>query len=312
MSYCKYEVNKKTRVATLTFDKPEKLHALVPMKDLEEVIARLYDASRDDNVAVVVIKGSGRAFGAGYDIDAVRSRRGLDEPKRPPQRRRYWGVDEWWGRRGILQAILTCDKVTIAQVHGYCYGGHFEIMCACDLAISSDNAIYTHPGYTYLGIEGPIPLYVYMIGWRKVKEMMLLGNPLNAQQACDMGLVNKVVPLAKLDAEVTKIANLIATRPLDGIVMGKKHFLMSMDMMGFSAGYDMASIAHTLLSNLKFGENEFNLMKELKTKGRKGMYADRDKTYKDQNWRPEDIKKGAKKPAAKKAAAKKPAAKKKK
>jgi enoyl-CoA hydratase len=310
LSYCKYEVNKKTRVATLTFNRPEKLHALMPMADLEEVIDRLYDASRDDNVAVVVMKGSGRAFGAGYDIDQVRHRRGLDEPTRPPQRRRYWGVDEWWGRRGILQAILTCDKATIAQVHGYCYGGHFEIMCACDLAISSDNAIYTHPGYTYLGIEGPIPLYVYMIGWRKVKEMMLLGNPLTAEQACDMGLVNRVVPQAKLDAEVTKIANLIATRPLDGIVMGKKHFLMSMDMMGFSAGYDMASIAHTLMSNLKFGENEFNLMKELKTKGRKGMYSDRDKTYKDQNWRPEDIKKGAKKPTTKKVAAKKTATKK--
>src|SRR4030042_998712 len=146
------------------------------------------------------------------------------------------------------------------------------------------------------GSEGPIPLYVYMIGWRKVKEMMLLGNPLTAEQACDMGLVNRVVPMKDLDTEVTKIANLIATRPLDGIVMGKKHFLMSMDMMGFSAGYDLASISHTLLSNLKFGENEFNLMKELKTKGRKGMYADRDKTYKDQDWRPAEIKKGAKKP----------------
>jgi len=149
-----------------------------------------------------------------------------------------------------------------------------------------------------------------MIGWRKVKEMMLLGNPLKADEACQMGLVNKVVPHDELDAEVTKIANLIATRPLDGIVMGKKHFLMSMDMMGFSAGYDMASLSHTLLSNLKFGENEFNLMKELKTKGRKGMYADRDKTYKDQNWRPEDIKKGAKKTTTKKAAAKKTTAKK--
>jgi enoyl-CoA hydratase len=257
----------------------------MPMDDLEEVIDRLYDASHDNDVAVVILKGSGRAFGAGYDIDAVRSRRGFAEDKRPPQRRRYWGVDEWWGRRGILQAILTCDKVTIAQVHGYCYGGHFEIMCACDMAISSDDASYTHPGYTYLGIEGPIPLYVLMIGWRRVKEMMLLGEPLNAEEACKMGLVNRVVPLDKLEEEVQKVAKLIATRPLDGIVMGKKHFQMSMDMLGLSAGYDMASISHTLMSNLKFGENEFNLMKELKDKGRKGMYSERDKKYKDQKWR---------------------------
>ena len=125
MSYCLYEVDKEKRVARLTFNRPEKLHAMVPPDDVDEVIARVEEADRDDNVAVLVIKGSGRAFGGGYDIDAVRNRRGLSEAKRPPQRRRWWGVDEWWGRRGILQKLLTCDKVTIAQVHGYCYGGHF-------------------------------------------------------------------------------------------------------------------------------------------------------------------------------------------
>ena len=291
MSYCLYEVDKEKRIATLTFNRPEKLHALVPMDDLEEVISRLYEADRDDNVAVVVMKGSGRAFGAGYDIDAVRSRRGFSEDKRPPQRRRYWGVDEWWGRRGILQKILTCDKVTIAQVHGYCYGGHFEMMCACDLAIASEDALFTHPGYTYLGIEGPIPLYVLMIGWRRVKEMMLLGDPLTASKAHEFGLVNRVVPLSKLEEEVAEIAEKIAGRPLDGIVMGKKEFQLAMDIMGLSAGYDLASISHTLMSNLKFGPGEFNLMREMKDKGRTGMYSARDKRYGDQAWRAEGAEK---------------------
>jgi len=295
LSYCLYEVDKEKRIATLTFNRPEKLHALVPMDDLEEVISRLYEADRDDNVAVVVMKGSGRAFGAGYDIDAVRSRRGFSEDKRPPQRRRYWGVDEWWGRRGILQKILTCDKVTIAQVHGYCYGGHFEMMCACDLAIASEDALFTHPGYTYLGIEGPIPLYVLMIGWRRVKEMMLLGDPLTASKAHEFGLVNRVVPLSKLEEEVAEIAEKIAGRPLDGIVMGKKEFQLAMDIMGLSAGYDLASISHTLMSNLKFGPGEFNLMREMKDKGRTGMYSARDKRYGDQAWRAEGAEKKKKK-----------------
>ena len=295
MSYCLYEVDREKRIATLTFNRPEKLHALVPMDDLEEVISRLYEADRDDDVAVVVMKGSGRAFGAGYDIDAVRSRRGFSEDKRPPQRRRYWGVDEWWGRRGILQKILTCDKVTIAQVHGYCYGGHFEMMCACDLAIASEDALFTHPGYTYLGIEGPIPLYVLMIGWRRVKEMMLLGDPLNASEAKEFGLVNRVVPLNKLEKEVAEIAEKIAGRPLDGIVMGKKEFQLAMDIMGLSAGYDLASISHTLMSNLKFGPGEFNLMREIKDKGRTGMYSARDKRYGDQAWRAKGAEKKKKK-----------------
>ena len=295
MSYCLYEVDREKRIATLTFNRPEKLHALVPMDDLEEVISRLYEADRDDDVAVVVMKGSGRAFGAGYDIDAVRSRRGFSEDKRPAQRRRYWGVDEWWGRRGILQKILTCDKVTIAQVHGYCYGGHFEMMCACDLAIASEDALFTHPGYTYLGIEGPIPLYVLMIGWRRVKEMMLLGDPLTASEAHEFGLVNRVVPLSKLEKEVAKVAENIAGRPLDGIVMGKKEFQLAMDIMGLSAGYDLASISHTLMSNLKFGPGEFNLMREIKDKGRTGMYSARDKRYGDQAWRAEGAEKKKKK-----------------
>lgn len=295
MSYCIYEVDREKRIATLTFNRPEKLNALVPMDDLEEVIDRLYEADRDNDVAVVVMKGSGRAFGSGYDIDAVRARRGFTEDKRPSQRRRYWGVDEWWGRRGILQKILTCDKVTIAQVHGYCYGGHFEMMCACDLAIASEDALFTHPGYTYLGIEGPIPLYVLMIGWRRVKEMMLLGDPLTASKAHEFGLVNRVVSLEKLEKEVAEIAEKIASRPLDGIVMGKKEFQMAMDIMGLSAGYDLASISHTLMSNLKFEPGEFNLMRELKDKGRKGMFLARDKRYSDQAWRDKDAKKTTKK-----------------
>jgi len=279
MSYCIYEVDKEKRIARLTFNRPEKINAFTH-KDMDEITDRLLEVDRDDNVAVVILKGAGGNFGSGRDIDEVRNERGFDEAARPSQRRRYWGVDDWWGRRAVLQKVLTCDKVTLAQVDGYCYGGSFEIMCACDLAVASENSIYTHPGYTYLGIEGPIPLYVLTIGWRRVKEMMLLGRPLNAQKAMEWGLVNRVVPNDKLEEEVNQMAELIAGRPIDGIVMGKKEFQLAMDAMGLSAGYDIASIAHTLMSNQKFEPGEFNLMKELRDRGRKGMYAARDAHYK--------------------------------
>jgi enoyl-CoA hydratase len=276
LSYCKYEVNKETRVATMTFDKPEKLHAMTPPHDSDEVIDLLNQADRDDNVAVVVMKGSGKCFGAGYDLKSVREVRGFHEEKRPSQRRRWKGVDDWWGRRAILQKMLSFDKVLIAQVHGYCYGGHMEIMFACDLAVASEDATFTHPGYTYLGIEGPIPLYVLTMGWRKVKEMMLIGKTLTAQEALEFGMINRVVPSEKLEEETMEWAEIVGQRPLDGIVVGKKEFLMAMDMMGLSLGYDLASFSHAFMSNLKFGEGEFNLMKELKEGGKKGMYKKRD------------------------------------
>ena len=279
MSYCLYEVDKEKRIARLTFNKPEKLHAKTE-EDIQETIERLQEAEQDDNVSVIILSGTGRCYGAGRDIDEVRSGRQFDKG-RPSLRTRYAGLKSHWGRRGVLQQILKCDKVTISQVHGYCYGGHFEYMVASDLAVASEDAQFTHPGYTYLGIEGPIPLYVLMIGWRKTKEMMLLGKGLSAQEALEFGLVNKVVPREKLEESVNEWAEIIAQRPIDSMVMGKKEFDLAIDMMGVSAGYDLASFHHTCASNLKFEEGEFNLMKELRDRGRKGMYAARDTGLKD-------------------------------
>ena len=111
--------------------------------------------------------------------------------------------------------------------------------------------------------------------------MMLIGKPLTAQEAKEFGILNKVVPGDKLEEEVNQVAQIVASKPLDGLVLGKKEFDLAMDMMGVSAGYSLASFAHTLSSNLKFEPGEFNLMKELRDKGRKGMYAARDAHYKD-------------------------------
>lgn len=286
MSYCLYDVDKKTRVATITFNRPEKLHAL-SYDDCDEVLARLTDAEHDDDVAAIIIKGSGRAFGGGFDIDHVRNDRGFDKNKKPTQRARMQEVKRWWGRDAILQRILTCDKMTIAQVHGYCFGGHFEIMTVCDLAIASEDALFTHPGYNYLGIEGHLPLYILMMGIRNVKEMMLLGERLTAQQAKDFGLINRIVPKDRLEEETRRIAEQVARHPIDGIVLGKNSFTLALDILGVGAGYTGAYITHSWLSNLHFEPGEFNLMKELRDGGRQGMYAARDKQYKGAESRPD-------------------------
>jgi len=227
------------------------------------------------------MKGAGTSFGAGSDLDEVRGLRNFDKEGRPSLRTRMGPLKSHWGRDGILRQILNCDKVTLAQVHGYCYGAHFEYMVACDLAIASEDSKLTHPGYTYLGIEGPIPTYVLMMGWRKVKEMMLIGKSLSAQEALEFGLVNKVVPGDKLEEAVNEWAEIVAKRPMDSMVMGKKAFDLAMNMMGVANGYELAVLHHVLASNLKFQEGEFNLMKELKQGGRQGMYAARDAIHKD-------------------------------
>lgn len=274
--YCLYEVNKQKKIATITFNRPEKLHAF-SQPEMREIIARLDEAEADDNVKVVIFKGSGKAFGGGYDVTQLGPARGLVPGRRPSQRERLVSIKpDWWGHRGILQKIVKCDKVTIAQVHGYCYGGHFEIMVACDLAVASEDAVFSHPGYRYVGPEGPIALYILMMGIKRVKEMMLLGRPLTAKQALDFGLINEVVPKDKLEEEATIWAETVAQLALDGIVVGKASFNLALDMLGVSAAYTSAWVTHAWMSNLKFEPGEFNLLKELKDKGKQGTYTERD------------------------------------
>ena len=117
--------------------------------------------------------------------------------------------------------------------------------------------------------------------------MMLIGQPLTAREAKESGILTRVVSRDKLDEEVEKVAEIVAKKPLDGIVMGKKEFGLAMDVMGLSTGYDLGSFAHTLVSNMKFEPGEFNLMKELRDKGRQGMYVERDAHYKDMPLRKE-------------------------
>lgn len=283
MSYCQYEVDQEKRVATVVFNRPEKLNA-VTSGDAREMIDLLTDIEQDDRVAAVVFKGAGRAFGSGFDIDHVRTQRGFsDTSRRPSLRQRMQPAKiNWWGSGGsLLQRIFTCDKVTIAQVHGYCYGLHFEIMTVCDLAIASEDATFTHPGWRYLGIEGHLPVYILMMGWRRVKEMMLLGKIFDAAEAKEFGMLTRVVPREKLEEETCKVAERAAQNPLDGIVAGKASFALAMDIMGASAGRNAARIAHAFMSNLRFEPGEFNLMRELGKKGRQGMYTARDNYFRE-------------------------------
>ena len=119
---------------------------------------------------------------------------------------------------------LLRQKATIAQIHGYCYGGHHELALVCDIAIASEDARLTHPGYCYIGPLGSIVLFMHTVGVRKVKEMVLTGTPLNAQEALDCGLINRMVPLDKLEEEMDKVAQTIAQQPFDAIVIGKANF----------------------------------------------------------------------------------------
>lgn len=271
-SYIIYEKDPARKIATITFNRPEKLNAAAS-EDWEEVRDKVIEVERDEEIKVLILKGAGRCFGSGHDVRNLGPHHGFGGPSdpRPSVRRRLnWDKHVFWGKRGLLQVLLTCDKATIAQVQGYCYGGHHQIALACDLVIASPDALFTHPGYRYIGPLGEIALYFLTMGVRKAKEMMLTGNPLTAEEALQCGLINRVIALDNLEAEVNQIADTIARQPFDAIVMGKAFFEAAMDVMGISAGYTVGYITHTLQTNIHYEADEFNLFR---TRGKKGLKA---------------------------------------
>ncbi len=169
--------------------------------------------------------------------------------------------------RRFWREVATCPKVTIAQVHGYCYGGHLEIALGCDIIIASEDATFTHPGFRYIGPMGEqmIPLILRM-GLAKTKEMMFTGRALDAQEALECGLINKVVPQDKLEEETNKMAELIALQAFDSIVIGKANFATALGILGVETMRSAGTIGHVWQHMMRSEPSEFNLVRS----GREG------------------------------------------
>lgn len=298
--YCIYEANHESKIATITFNRPEKLNSLGGFEFLE-VRDKVIRAEDDDDIMVIVFKGAGRCFGSGADVGTIARYWGAtkqegspgqdsastghyweatDKERRPSERGRLWRDNHVaYGRRGLQQTIQNCCKATVAQVHGYCYGAHFSIAMASDIAIASEDALFTHPGYRYIGGIWAITHQMQLMGIRATKEMMLTGRAFDAREALQCGLVNKVVPLDRLEQEVSEIAKVIALMPRDALAMTKANFELAQDIMGTTTGYTAGWITHTLQTNIRYEPDEFNLLKERRDKGVKGAIEKRERRF---------------------------------
>jgi enoyl-CoA hydratase len=150
-----------------------------------------------------------------------------------------------------------------------------------DVTIAAEDALFTHPGWRYIGPTTDVWLLMQTIGIKRAKEMMLTGTPIDAHKALEYGLVNKVVPSDKLEEEGEKMAQSMALLPFDGIVMGKVQFEAALDAMGMGSGYTAAYIMHAMQTGIRYEPGEFNLLKERKDKGVKGATAGRKRYYKE-------------------------------
>jgi enoyl-CoA hydratase len=270
-------------VAKITLNKPETLNAM-DVELTEDILKALTEAEEDDDVKAVIFKGAGRCFSSGYDLGRVYyvygggTGKAGEKVRRPSQRSRL-KYDRW--RSETLRRIYTCPKVTIAQVHGYCIGGGLYTVLCCDLAIAASNAKIGHSEQrlVFAGAMYVLPIEIMLIGQKKTRELLLTGKLVDGDEAEKIGLVNKSVPEDKLEDETMKMAQVITLMPRDGLAIGKAVAMVAYDTLGLTSSFGQGYLGHTMATNIRFEEDEFNFLKHRRDLGVKGAIKARDKRY---------------------------------
>ena len=197
-------------VGIITLNRPRALNAVCE-KMLEELSAKLLDFSQDDKIAVIVLKGSDKAFAAGIDMNELQ----LNVSS--------YGINALDKAYECFKLIESCKKPIVAAVAGYALGIGCDLALACDIIFAADNARFAQPGIS-LGLIpgfGASQRLAKTIGKAQTMDMLLTGRALTADEALVSGLVSRIVPLPDLFDEALKTAQKIASFPQESVAAAK-------------------------------------------------------------------------------------------
>jgi len=291
-----YEKDPKTKIATITGNRPDDLNAMsVDMRiRYAELVRR---AGIDDDVKVLIIRGEGRHFGGGGDLPeqadmlSTTSKASLlrefsigeDEGVRypPGDSYRYLAslVQFYATTASGNRALQDFKKISILEVKGYCYGWHFYQAADVDMIVSSDDALFGHPSFRYVGWAPRMWQWATMMGLRRFQEMVHTGRPFTAQEMKDIGFVNSVVPRDQLEAEVKKYAMACAnTASTDTVYMQKTLFEVFKQNQGEYMGSILSAWLESMLAQVK-AEDQLTLGEETFDKGLNNAVKDNDALF---------------------------------
>jgi enoyl-CoA hydratase len=237
-------------IATITLNRPEHLNTIVPPMP-DELQAAVVEAVRDRAVKVIVLRGAGRAFCAGFDFgggfhhwDEGMTTDGQWDPGKDFVMATAQAV----GPVPKFMSLWRAPKPVIAQVHGWCVGGGSDMALCADLVIASEDAQIGTPYSRMWGcyLTG---MWIYRLGLTKVKELALTGRPLSGARAAEAGLINEAVPFAELEATVRARAEELASLPASQLAAMKLIVNQAYENMGLASTQTLGPILDGLMRN---------------------------------------------------------------
>ena len=216
------------RLAYITLNRPERLNAFSP-EQLVGLEAALSRAEADTEARVVVLRGNGRAFSAGFDVRAREEEATDHEDDVVDDALRLHESIDFYMR------IFNFPKPIIAQVHGYCLGIASQMVTMCDITIIAEDAKVGVPSVP-LGGGYISPMWSWLIGPKRAKEMSFtVGAQIDGKTASDWGWANRAVPADELESTVREMATRMANLPSKFLQLKKSSINRQVDIQGFSA-----------------------------------------------------------------------------
>jgi enoyl-CoA hydratase len=240
-------------VATITLNRPDRLNTIVPPMP-EEFESAVRDATLDPEVKVIVLRGAGRAFCAGYDFGG-----GFHHWDERVTTDGQWdaGKDFAWataaeGPTQRFMSIWRTPKPVIAQVHGWCVGGGSDMALCADLIIAAEDARIGTPYSRIWGchLSG---MWVYRLGLTRAKEHALTGRPLSGRDAAEVGLINAAVPFEQLERAVADEARRLASIPASQLAAMKLIVNQAYENMGLHSTQALGLTLDGLMRNTPEG-----------------------------------------------------------
>ena len=211
------KINKE--ISSIIIDEPKTYNSL-SFKNLNDLLKVLKKLDSNKNVKVIILEGSGKGFSAGHNLKEVKSLK---------KKNKYQKLFNLCSK--VMLQIVEGRKPVIAKVHGAAFAAGCQLVASCDLAYSSNDALFATPGVNIgLFCSTPMVAVSRKINRKSMMEMLLTGEPIKANFAKELGLINDHYSKKRLNKEVLKIAKKIASKSNLTIKIGKQAFYKQLEM----------------------------------------------------------------------------------